>query len=246
MKFLSPVYSSASGSIGGITYSRNKGGMYTRTRAKPTNPNSIRQQASRAYLGNAVQQWATNLSELERNSWRNYAAQVPMLDKLGQMKHRTGQQMFIRSYVANMVIAGVAAPDQMNGPPDLGANVTGVRATATLEPSLGIGEVESVLSWQTNAILASASDGDGWLGLYIGPPVSDGVSYWKGPYQFATRAEVSVDDSAVSFTGALADNANSNGGVAIGQRRPVRLIITYEDGRVSQEWSAILPVLGVV
>jgi len=46
MKFKSPILSQASGSIAGITFSHNRGGMYVRARAVPTNPGSPQQHRS--------------------------------------------------------------------------------------------------------------------------------------------------------------------------------------------------------
>ena len=43
MKFTSQVYTQASGSVGGLTYSHNRSGMYTRARSTPTDPASTLQ-----------------------------------------------------------------------------------------------------------------------------------------------------------------------------------------------------------
>jgi hypothetical protein len=99
MKFKSPVYSQASGSIAGITYSHNRGGMYTRRRATPTNPNSPAQQAVRTAMANLVTNWTVNLTASNRNVWNAYANNTPVVNRLGDPILLTGQQMFLRSNI---------------------------------------------------------------------------------------------------------------------------------------------------
>lgn len=114
MKFTSQVYSAASGSIGGITYSRNRGGMYTRARAVPTNPNSVRQVAARAGFSAAVRLWTEDLTGAQRDGWRTYADATPFTDSLGSPLVLTGQQAFVRS-ISALIGAGIE-PSNLSAP----------------------------------------------------------------------------------------------------------------------------------
>jgi hypothetical protein len=96
MKFTSPLFSAVSGSIGGTTYSHNKGGMYARVRNTPPDKRSDPQLYWRPVWKALTLLWAT-LTEPERESWRLYASQVPRTDRLGQVKALSGHQHFFRS-----------------------------------------------------------------------------------------------------------------------------------------------------
>jgi hypothetical protein len=97
MKFKSQVYTQASGSIGGVTYSHNIGGMYTRARATPKNPNSTGQQAMRAYIAELTSRWTNILTADQRAACKTYAANVTVLDKLGESRFLTAMNHYVRS-----------------------------------------------------------------------------------------------------------------------------------------------------
>lgn len=93
MKFTSPVYSAASGSVAGVTYSRNKGGMYTRSRAIPSNPNSAAQLSVRDNLTVASQAWS-GLTQVQRDEWNALAPTVSWTNTLGQSIQLSGINLF--------------------------------------------------------------------------------------------------------------------------------------------------------
>ncbi len=97
MKFKSQVFTAVSGSIGGITYARNRGGLYTRARAIPVNPNSTDQQIVRANFAFLVDQWTNTLTDTQRAAWTTYAENTPVTDRLGDQITLTGQQMYLRN-----------------------------------------------------------------------------------------------------------------------------------------------------
>lgn len=96
MKFKSPVYSSVSGSIAGLTYAHNRGGLYSRARAVPTNPNSASQQSARNALATLATRWRDTLTTGQRAGWTTYAENTPLTDSLGDPLTLTGQQMYLR------------------------------------------------------------------------------------------------------------------------------------------------------
>jgi hypothetical protein len=173
MLFKSQVYTQASGSVGGLTYSHNRGGMYTRGRSIPVNPNSSEQQTVRAVFGSLAQRWTNILTQQQRDGWENYAALTPVTNRLGDELLLSGQQMYIRCNTVR-VQASVAEVD--DGPTTPGnASLT----TITLSSS---GLTVSVNYDNTDpwAIL----DGGG-LNVQSGRGQSATINYFKGPFRFA-------------------------------------------------------------
>lgn len=183
MKFTSQVFSTASGSVGGLTYSHNKGGLYTRTRAVPTNPNTARQQAVRATMGQLAATWQTLTSTLQ-GAWNNYGANVAMTDRLGQTIHLSGQQHYIRSNVPR-IQAGFVRVDSAPTVFTLGEFTA---PTFTADES-------------TPEIAVSFTATDDWVDennsamlIYQGVPSSAGKGFFKGPFRFAG----SIDGDSVA------------------------------------------------
>ena len=87
------VVSDIKGTSGGTVFSANKGGNYTRRYKKPTNRNSEKQHAVRSAFGSMTGAWRT-LTELQRSSWNEGAVHFPMMNKLGESKILSGQQLF--------------------------------------------------------------------------------------------------------------------------------------------------------
>lgn len=109
MKFTSQLIAAASGSIGGATFSRNRGGQYIRRRALPSNPNTEAQTIARTNLATAVAAWTNVLDDTFRQGWATYAEATPITDALGNQIKLSGQQMYIRSATVAL-IAGLALP----------------------------------------------------------------------------------------------------------------------------------------
>lgn len=70
MKFKSAFVGDLSGSVGGLTASRARGGIdYFRFRTTPVNPNTARQITVRSALSLLSQLWSEGLTQTQRNSW---------------------------------------------------------------------------------------------------------------------------------------------------------------------------------
>lgn len=89
----SAIVSDIKGTAGGNVFASNKGGNYLRRYKKPTNLNSPKQQAVRSLFGSMTGLWR-GLTEIERNSWNEGAVNFPMMNKLGESKVLSGQQLF--------------------------------------------------------------------------------------------------------------------------------------------------------
>lgn len=90
-----PTVAAISGSIGGTVYSRNRGGMYIRNRAIPTDPNTSFQQNVRAILATQSQGWADR-TNAEREAWRIWASQNPITNALGNAIILSGHQAYVK------------------------------------------------------------------------------------------------------------------------------------------------------
>lgn len=95
-----------SGSIGGVTSSRNRFGQYRRNRAIPVNPNSTAQGTQRARLAAAAAAWRA-LTAAQRAGWNDLAAGFTRTNSLGATYNMTGFMCFVSCY-NNCAAAGVA------------------------------------------------------------------------------------------------------------------------------------------
>jgi len=222
MKFKSQVYTQASGSIGGITYSHNKGGMYTRGRSIPTDPGSSRQMNVRDSVSMYSQMWTTGLTQAQRDEWELYALNVPVLDTLGDPILISGINHFIRANVPRN-----AADLQLAPTTPLGSqlNASGIFTLPMLIPptitslvaSTGVLTVEfAEEDWGDLA--------DNALLIYLGRPRSVGRNFFKGPYRLA--AMIQGDAMSAPTTPFASGNLNGVWNMAAGQRVKVRFSLS--------------------
>lgn len=84
------------GAIGGTVYSRNRYGAYARNKSIPINPNTEAQSEVRSIMSILQTLWAA-LSVEQRDSWNNYAANVPVVNRLGDTINLSGWNHYCRS-----------------------------------------------------------------------------------------------------------------------------------------------------
>lgn len=221
MKFKSPVYSQTSGSIAGITYSRNKGGMYTRARAVPTNPKTAAQQAVRNGLQLTSSQWSNVLTSAQRSAWAVYAANVPLVDSLGESRVVSANAQYNRSNVIRLQV-GLAVVE--NGP----TNYT--LATLTNPAVTGVASTGVISIAFTNTDPWATTTG-GALLVFVSRPQSVGINFFKGPYQYAGR--INGASTAPTSPGTV----SSPFVLTAGQKVFVRILATNADGRLSAAWT---------
>ena len=224
MLITSPVISAGSGSIAGLTMSHNRGGMYLRSRAVPTNPNSTEQQAVRNAMSFLAAYWRNTLTELQRDAWTVYGANTAMVNKLGAQVFLTGQQQFIRTNVPRLQNAGltvnsliVVAPTTYN----LG-NLTPCSIGA-VDASDGDFEVnyDNTDDWATVV-------GSGLL-VYASRPQDPSINFFRGPYRFA--GEVAGDTVPPTSPATI----ELPFAVTAGQKVFFRLRASRLDGRLSAD-----------
>lgn len=95
-----------SGSLAGVTSSRNRFGQYRRTRATPVNPNTSFQADVRARTSGNAAAWRA-LTDLQRAGWESLGASMQRTDSLGQTYTLNGFMAFV-SVNNNKVAAGDA------------------------------------------------------------------------------------------------------------------------------------------
>lgn len=239
MKFKSQVYTQASGSIGGTTYSRNKGGMYTRARAIPTNPNSTRQQVMRSALATLVQRWITVLTQVQRDAWSTYAQNVLVTDRLGEQIQISGQNHYIRSN-APRIQANLTPVDAAPTIFDTGEAVTSTDFINNSSPpdTLNILAMDSTAMSISLNFATALSDGAELL-IYLGPPISTTRNFFKGPYQLAEQYTVSGSSSSQDWTSTNDAMQIDNGNPVIGEHRGMRARLSYDDGRLSETFAIL-------
>lgn len=221
MKFTSPVYSAASGSIAGLTYSHNRGGMYTRARAVPTNPNSPSQQAARNAFSDLATSWRETLNDGQRDGWETYAANTPLTDALGSELILTGQQMYCRCN-APRLRAGFASVTTY--PTNFGqADLPALSFTANGDQVQII--YDNAADWATTTgglLLIQTS-------RYVAPTINHPPAHF--------RLLTAVEGDSTTPPTSPSDNANNafgmDGGDFVGNALFLRVRASNADGRLS-------------
>lgn len=223
MLFKSEIVTQASGSVGGVTYSRNSAGMYRRARAIPTNPNSAAQQTVRNTFTSLAQAWNNVLTETQRDTWRNYAANSPITGKLGDPLLLSGQQMYIRCNAVRIRGDDTRVDDGpvLSGLIDLTPPIT------TVDQGLG-----------TLSVLFSPFDGwaneeGGGLATQSSRFVSPGINFLRGPFRNWTNIQGAATPPTSPVSGTANAFLQEASDAIVGQKIAFRYVAFAADGRIS-------------
>lgn len=226
MKYTSAIAATASGSLGGATASRNRGGQYFRRRAIPVNPATAEQQEVRGYFSQLQSAWVNDLTADQRSAWDSYALNTPITDALGNPVNVGGKGMYTRGNVPRLV-AGLTRVD--NGP------------TSTGLPSLSAPGVISLVA-ATDVLTFSFTNTDDWatavggaLLVFVSRPQSVAVNGFKGPFRFAGRVLGAATPPTSPGT------VTSPFNYVAGQKGFCRFVAVTPDGRLSGEY--VFPAL---
>lgn len=176
MIYTSQIITAGSGSVGGLTFSRNKGGSYMRARAVPTNPGSPQQQTIRGFVANLTSRWLNALTDDQRAAWLAYAENVPLLNPLGQARTVTALDHYVRSSVPYMQGGGTARDD---------APIIFNLGDFT-SPSFALDEPNDEVDVTFNNADDWANEDGAAMLIYASRPVNPTVIYFKGPYRYAS------------------------------------------------------------
>lgn len=212
------IFTNISGSTGGITASRNKGGQYLRARTTPINPNTAAQQTARSRFTDANQGW-TALTAVQRNDWNDFAQMQTWTNALGDPIHMSGQQAYVGSFCAleSANLTPVTAPPPPNTRP--GQLVIPVFAPKILNIDVGA----FTPGTQTAA--------DRYV-IGISPPLPPGITNYKGPYRIGGTPPgnaPALDLSAAVYAAILV----ARGTPTVGQRYAIRMTAILATGQYS-------------
>lgn len=218
MRFKSTVLGPASGSVGGLTFSHNAGGQYTRTRSTPTDPSTNAQQIVRGIVASLVNLWVDTLTQVQRSAWNVYASNVPLNDVFGDPRFRSGLNHYVRSNTPRLQ-AGLSRVD--DGPTifDLG-EFTNPTLTITAATDLFNITYTDSEDW--------CSEDDAGMLLWGSKPKNASINFFKGPWTSMAAIEGDSVTPPTSPEAAAAPHA-----YAVGQKGWCRVRVSRADGRLS-------------
>lgn len=222
MKFKSALVTSASGSIGGMTASRNRGGMYLRARVMGTNPDTSRQREVRDAVSTLAQQWNEILTPAQRAAWNLYAQQVKLMGALGDEIQVSGINMFVRSNTARLAVGEapiLSGPTAFQLAPLVNIDGTGVTTAGTNN---------LVVSFTTPGLWNAVNGA--FLLVYASRPENPG-KVPRGPFRFAGFIEGNSGSPPSSGTLTMPFPADADQNVRVAAK------LLLPDGRVSNRSS---------
>jgi len=166
-----------SGKQGGMVFSHNAAGPYTRNRAIPTNPNTDLQVASRNAVNSISQAWDQVLTQVQRDAWDAYGLNIPWTNRLGQTINLSGISHYIRCN-APRVQNGIARIDV--------APVIFLLADAELALNATASEATQQLTIDGDLGGAWIGEANAWQFIYMGLPQNASRKFFGGPYKLLT------------------------------------------------------------
>jgi len=157
----------ARGKVGGHVVSKNRGGLYVRTKVTPTNAQTIAQQAIRGILGSLSQTW----SQLEASqilSWNNAVDNWVGTNVFGDTIRPSGKSLYVQ---LNTVLAATGQAQIDTAPVKIDMPILGLIG-ATLDIS------SSTLILNTNTLSAGYI-----VALNATSSQTKGTSYVRGRYR---------------------------------------------------------------
>jgi hypothetical protein len=107
----------ASGKLGSLVFSHNRGGAYVRARSMPTQPGGKYQEGIRSGVEAASQQWR-ELTDNARAAWRTWADGHPVPNRVGQMIRMQGNAAYVQlnARLARLGLAQIGLPPAADVP----------------------------------------------------------------------------------------------------------------------------------
>jgi len=218
-----------SGSIGGTTFSRNRGGAYMRLRAIPINPNTVYQQAVRTLVGTLTSRWLDVLTPEQRAAWDTYALNVELPNPLGQPRNVGGLGMFVRSNVPRLQASPTDLPRIDDAPTifNLGEYTSPNLLSASEATQTADVTFDNTDEW--------ANEDSSGLLIYGSRARNPSINYFKGPYRLAGYVEgngTTPPTSPISLEWPFP--------FTVGQRLFMMVRVSRADGRLStpfRDWA---------
>ncbi|MCK5614530.1 hypothetical protein KAR91_72365 [Candidatus Pacearchaeota archaeon] len=217
---MSAIVNQASGSVGGVTFARNRFGQYARAKITPVNPNSSGQVAVRASIAFLADRWSSVLTAAQRTAWNLYGSSVDMTNRLGETIQLTGFNHYIRSNLEYKRTFGVTI--------DAGPTVFELPAQ---DPTFAItaDEANQFVTVVHDVGMAWADENGAAMFLYQGRPQTAQRNFFGGPWRYLANIPGINGAPAGSPSDHLATIA-----IAEGQHLWAYARIIRADGRLSQ------------
>jgi hypothetical protein len=166
-----------SGKVGNSVFARNRGGAYIRNFVKPINPQTVLQNAVRGAFAGLSAQWAS-LNAAGQLGFSNLAAATPFPNRVGLTNILPPLSMFQKMNMPR-VLAGLDVVTTAPTAPftlDWNPSAFFVEPGSTTEIAVNYDDAPTNI-WQADAGSA--------LLVYLSPPLSPGINFYKGKYNFA-------------------------------------------------------------
>lgn len=207
------------GSIGGTVFSRNRYGAYMRNRTIPIDRGTIAQVKIRAIMGHIRDAWFSALTTAQKAAWDTYAANVNVVNRLGETTNLTGWNMFCRT-AAMLMYNDLAIIEDAPTTFSLAEQ----DGTITITPD----DSSQNIAIAFDEALAWAKETGAYLAVYVSPPQNPTVNFYKGRYRLAGKV------AGVDSTGAQSPaTVTVPFEVAVGQKVFAQFRIVRKDGRLS-------------
>jgi len=223
VKIKSAIMTSGAGSIGGVTLSHNRGGMYLKARSNKVNRSTATQVASRSRLAQLAVEWQ-NLTDPQRAGWNQYATNVPVNDNDGDPLFLTGQQHFIRT---NGVIPATHfdAVFKQNAP-----KIFNLGDTGQIEITAASGVTSNVV-FRVNSDVPWLADPNLWIATQLSLPTNQGARTRSSRFRLCNFRNASTIGLGTWI--ANPSNATPPFRISTGQRVHAIVRILQNDGRLS-------------
>lgn len=223
MKFKSALVTQVSGSVGGMTGAHNQGGLYFRGRSIPVNPNTSFQQVVRNAVSQLSTRFSQTLTAAQRAAWAVYAANVPLVDRLGDSRNVTSIAQYVRSNTPILQSGGTVVDD---GP-------TTFALPTFSDPSFTVDATADEVDVGFTDTDAWANEAGGYMLVYASRPQSASIGYFKGPYRYAGKVTGAATPPTSPETIALPFP------VAAGHQVFFKVSVVRADGRLSSPFRGV-------
>lgn len=188
-----------SGKAGGSVYAHNRGGNYIRNFAVPSNPQTAAQSAARAVFGAFASAWRS-LAEDVRQGWIAAAENFPYIDRFGDSKIMSGENLYI-SLNRNLDVIGESQLTEPPAPQGVDGIIT-ADVSASTDGTLQLMELE-------NVNLAGNAEATTKYAVYASGLLSAGINYAKNKLRYITNLDeteiVGTPDVFTAWTAVFGD-----------------------------------------
>lgn len=186
----SHLFTNILNSVAGITYTRNRYAQIVgRARSKPVNVRSNLLELARTHFNAAVSDWK-GLTDVQRETWIDFAKDTPWKNGLGDDISLTGQAM----YIGQVAGAVAANPAKDKSELDTAPCVPGLFPTPLLTFGCCVNPTVGVIVTVQNQHHSNDMDAV----VRISPPQSPSTRYYTGPWE--TGAQILLEGIAAGAT----------------------------------------------